>query len=193
MKPLRTTTARILCAALLLAPITALGAESKPKPYTLEKCIVSDESLGDMGEPVVFVYKGQEIKLCCKECRNDFDKDPAKFIKKLEAAKPVIKNISVEEFEKLRGDKKNVVLDVRTPKEFAAGHVPGAVNIDVNAPDFEKKLATLDPNKTYLVHCRSGNRSAKACEILGKLKFGQLYHFDGGMRAWEKAGNKAER
>lgn len=54
------------------------------KPYEPDTCIVSDEKLGDMGKPVVFVHEGQEIKLCCKGCRKDFDKDPAKYLKKLE-------------------------------------------------------------------------------------------------------------
>jgi len=55
----------------------------KPKPYTLDKCIVSDEKLGEMGKPFVFTYEGQEIKLCCKSCQKDFKKEPAKYIKKL--------------------------------------------------------------------------------------------------------------
>jgi hypothetical protein len=59
----------------------------KVKPYPLETCIVSDEKLGSMGKPVVFEYQGQEIKLCCKGCRKDFDKGPAKFLKKLEQKK----------------------------------------------------------------------------------------------------------
>lgn len=54
------------------------------KPYALETCIVSDDKLGEMGKPVVFTYKGREIKLCCKDCRKDFDKDPAKYLKKLD-------------------------------------------------------------------------------------------------------------
>lgn len=57
------------------------------KPYPLDTCIVSDEKLGEMGKPVVFVYQGQEIKLCCKHCRKDFDKNPADYLKKLERKK----------------------------------------------------------------------------------------------------------
>ena len=57
------------------------------KPYPLDTCIVSDEKLGKMGKPVSFIYQGQEIKLCCKSCRKDFDKEPAKFLKKLEQKK----------------------------------------------------------------------------------------------------------
>lgn len=53
------------------------------KPYKADTCIVSGDKLGEMGKPVVFEYKGQEIKLCCKACRKDFDKDPAKYLAKL--------------------------------------------------------------------------------------------------------------
>ena len=104
-----------------------------------------------------------------------------------------VKNVGVEEFEKLRADKKNVVLDVRTPEEFAAGHIPGAINIDVNAPGFAKKVEAMDRNQTYLVHCAAGRRSARACEAMNKLDFPKLYNLEGGMKAWEKAGNKAEK
>ena len=60
-------------------------------------------------------------------------------------AKP-FKNVRVAGFEKLRADRKNVVLDVRSKEEYAAGHIAGAVNIDVNAPDFEEKVSKLDKN-----------------------------------------------
>lgn len=65
----------------------ATPAKPNVKPYTLDTCIVSGDKLGEMGKPVVFNYKYQEIKLCCKACRKDFDKDPAKFLKKLEPKK----------------------------------------------------------------------------------------------------------
>jgi len=103
------------------------------------------------------------------------------------------KNVDVSEFEKLRADKKNVVLDVRTQKEFAAGHIPEAVNIDVNAPDFPEKVAKLEKNKTYLVHCAAGVRSAKACDKMSHLAFPKLYNLEGGFKAWETAGNKPEK
>jgi len=61
------------------------GAAAAAKPYTLDVCVVSGEKLGSMGDPIVFVHAGQEIKLCCKSCRPDFDKEPAKFITKLAA------------------------------------------------------------------------------------------------------------
>ena len=55
----------------------------KVKPYPLDTCIVSDEKLGSMGNPVVFTHEGQEIKLCCKSCKPKFLKDPATYLKKL--------------------------------------------------------------------------------------------------------------
>jgi phage shock protein E len=54
------------------------------------------------------------------------------------------------------------VIDVRTPEEFADGHVEGALLIDISAPDFAERVAELDPEGEYLVYCRSGNRSAQA-------------------------------
>lgn len=103
------------------------------------------------------------------------------------------KNVGVEEFDKLRQDKKNVVLDVRTPEEYAEGHIAGSTNIDINADDFQQKISKLDKGKTYLVHCASGGRSARACNQLGKLNFTKLYNLEGGMGAWEKAGKPVEK
>ena len=62
--------------------------EKKPKPYPLTTCVVSDEKIGgDSGmEPYVFVHEGREVKLCCKPCLKDFNKDKAKYIAKIEAA-----------------------------------------------------------------------------------------------------------
>jgi len=53
------------------------------KPYPLKTCIVSDEKLGSMGDPIVDVYNGQQIKFCCKSCVADFKKEPQKFMAKI--------------------------------------------------------------------------------------------------------------
>lgn len=71
--------------AKFMAKIEA--ANKKVKPYPLKTCVVSGEELGGMGDAYVFVHQGQEIKLCCKGCLKDFQKEPAKFLKKLGAAK----------------------------------------------------------------------------------------------------------
>ena len=93
-------------------------------------------------------------------------------------------NIGLGEFEELRKQTDSIVLDVRTPKEIAAGAIPNHVAIDVSAPDFKERVAKLDPSNTYLVYCRSGMRSAKACRIMSKLGFQSLYNFKGGITAW---------
>jgi rhodanese-related sulfurtransferase len=104
------------------------------------------------------------------------------------APKTKVKKVGVEEFDKLRADKKNVVLDVRTEEEYKAGHIPGSVNIDFNSPDFEKKVADLDKNKTYLVHCAAGGRSARACKKLEGAGFKELYDLAPGFNGWSAAG-----
>ena len=103
------------------------------------------------------------------------------------------KNLSVDEFARMAADKRNVILDVRTATEFQAGHLPGAVNLDLNSPDFEAKAALLDKSRTYLVHCASGGRSVKACEKLGRLDFPKLYNLPGGFKAWAQAGKPVEK
>ena len=103
------------------------------------------------------------------------------------------KNVGVDEFEKLAADKKNVVLDVRTASEFDAGHIPGAKNLDVNSPDFEKKAAALDKSKVYLVHCAAGVRSVKACQKLTQIDFPNLYNLTPGFKGWAKAGKPVEK
>lgn len=93
MNKLKTITALTLAASFLAAPLTGFAAEKKEKikPYTLDKCLVSDEKLGEMGKPFVFVHEGQEIKLCCKPCQKEFNKDKAKYLKKLKAAEKATK------------------------------------------------------------------------------------------------------
>ena len=62
------------------------AAEVPGKPDLLTTCPVSGEKLGEMGKPFTFTYQEQEVKLCCKGCKKDFDKDPAKYIKLIRAA-----------------------------------------------------------------------------------------------------------
>jgi hypothetical protein len=64
----------------------AKPAAAKPKPYPLKTCAVTDEKLGDMGKPYVFTHEGRELKLCCKSCLKKFNKEPQKYVKKIEAA-----------------------------------------------------------------------------------------------------------
>ena len=100
------------------------------------------------------------------------------------------RNVEVAEWEKLRKDPAVVVLDVRTAEEFADGHMPGAINLDIRGGKFAETLAGLDKSKTYLVHCAVGGRSAKACGQMDGLKFEKVLNLSGGITAWEAAGHK---
>lgn len=78
-------------ALLALATITATAADKADDkkaliPDKLTTCPVSGDKLGEMGKPYVMEYKGREVKLCCSDCKKDFEKDPAKYMKKIEAA-----------------------------------------------------------------------------------------------------------
>jgi rhodanese-related sulfurtransferase len=81
-----------------------------------------------------------------------------------------------------------VLLDVRTPQEYSTSHIPGAVNIDVQSPSFRKSVEALDHSKTYLLYCRSGNRSSTAMDIMRSMGFGKVAQITGGITAWEKSG-----
>ncbi len=104
-----------------------------------------------------------------------------------------IKRVDVEEFDRLRLTTKAVILDVRTPEEFAAGHLPGAINIDVNEADFEEKVKRLNPDQPYLVHCAAGGRSARACTKMGRLNFKTLVDLAPGFNGWKAAGKPVEK
>ena len=93
MKQFNRTIKSIMIAGLTLVA-TALTSTARAdtstnapaKPDLLTTCPVSGEKLGEMGKPYVFTYQDQEVKLCCSGCKKDFDKDPAKYIKKIQDA-----------------------------------------------------------------------------------------------------------
>ena len=77
---------------------------------------------------------------------------------------------------------------MRTPEEFAAGHIENAINIDFRSEGFEDSINELDKNKTYLVYCRTANRSRSAVNIMEELDFNEIYHMLGGIVQWEAEG-----
>ncbi|MEE9346782.1 MAG: rhodanese-like domain-containing protein [Robiginitomaculum sp.] len=79
------------------------------------------------------------------------------------------------------------VIDVRTPREFESGHIEGAINIDFKARDFAEQLSRIDPDKAYLIHCRSGGRSKASLRSFKALNFTNITHMDGGTIGWNAA------
>ena len=79
-----------------------------------------------------------------------------------------------------------LLLDVRTDREFAMGHIRGAAQIDFYRDDFREELAKLDPNVPVYVYCRSGNRSGQAAKMMKSMGFKTVYNLEGGMGAWAR-------
>jgi thioredoxin len=96
--------------------------------------------------------------------------------------------LEANEFEKQLLETKNaIILDVRTPEEYANGFISNAVNIDWNGNDFVTKVKELDKNKPLFVYCLSGGRSASAANKLAELGFNNIYELKGGINAWRNA------
>lgn len=95
---------------------------------------------------------------------------------------PKFDTLSTADFQKVIGDKSVQVVDVRTPSEFADGHIAGSVNMDVSG-NFERQIATLDKSKPVAVYCRSGVRSRQAATILTDNGF-KVYNLKGGIVGW---------
>ncbi|MBL4852328.1 MAG: rhodanese-like domain-containing protein [Gammaproteobacteria bacterium] len=106
-----------------------------------------------------------------------------------EASEWRVQHVKAPAAQRLITDQPNIiVLDVRTSKEYSAGHISDSKNIDFYQEDFADKLSQLDKSAVYLLHCKSGGRSSKALKVMEDLGFENVYHLDGGFDAWKEAG-----
>lgn len=101
--------------------------------------------------------------------------------------KDSIQVLSLAEFEKMSSKRKSKILDVRTPEEVAEGHLANATTINFLSPDFTSQVASLNKKGTYLLYCRSGNRTRKAADTMQKMGFKHVYMLEGGIIAWKEA------
>jgi rhodanese-related sulfurtransferase len=85
-----------------------------------------------------------------------------------------------------RGKSDFVILDLRTPKEFASGHIAGAVMLDYYSPEFQQGLQQLDRSKRYLIYCRTGNRSSRTLRLIDQMGFKSVYHLKDGIVDWNR-------
>ncbi|RMF27620.1 MAG: rhodanese-like domain-containing protein [Bacteroidetes bacterium] len=105
-----------------------------------------------------------------------------------ELLKAQLNNLCPEEFQRMYSQDQGVVLlDVRRPEEFCQGHLPGARNLDYLGERFYDELDALDPERTYLVYCRSGRRSLRTCILMQNAGFRRVFNLDGGLRALEQS------
>jgi len=104
----------------------------------------------------------------------------------------IIENIAPKEAYALilknKDNQSFVILDVRTPREFANGHIENAVNLDYYSETFKDALNRLDHDKTYLIYCRTAVRSGDVLHLMKKIGFREVYNLAGGITDWGEAG-----
>ena len=106
-----------------------------------------------------------------------------------QSATQTIADLSIVDFQKkLLADNTAIILDVRTPAEYAKGHLANATTINFFDTDFKEKVGKLDKTKAVYVYCAVGGRSAKALKILQELGFKTAYNMLGGFTGWQAAG-----
>jgi rhodanese-related sulfurtransferase len=105
---------------------------------------------------------------------------------------PGIHNISAAEADALiQSNKDNpnfVIIDIRTPDEYAAGHLENSKLINYYAENFKAELDKLDRDKSYLIYCRTGHRSGLVRDIMEGMGFLSVYNMEGGITSWQSAG-----
>lgn len=99
-------------------------------------------------------------------------------------------SLSASDFAAAARLQNTILLDVRTPSEFAEGHITGAVNLDLQSANFTQGVAALDASKTYAVYCRSGQRSKAAMAAMQQHGIARLFDLAGGITAWKSAGGQ---
>ena len=104
------------------------------------------------------------------------------------SSSPSANNLSVTEFSAKTAETGVITLDVRTPGEYAEGHLQNAQLIDFQSGNFENEISSLDKNATYAVYCRSGNRSGQAVKVMHDAGFHNVYNLNGGVIDWVNAG-----
>lgn len=93
-------------------------------------------------------------------------------------------SVDAKQFAETIKDPRTQIIDARTPNEFKDGHIPGAVNMDINSKDFMRQSESLDKTRPVAVYCRSGRRSKVAAEKLSSKGF-DVIELDGGIISWE--------
>lgn len=109
------------------------------------------------------------------------------------AEAPLIRSIDSRDAKRLLDSKEEIILlDVRTPEEYAEGHLAGASNIDYNNPDFKDRIQQLDPNKTYMIYCAVGGRSGKTLKIMEDMGFKSVFNVSEGFKELKEQGISVE-
>lgn len=107
-------------------------------------------------------------------------------ISRWQLLKACLTNLKPEDFlESYQAKPGAVLIDVRTPEEFEAEHLEGAININYLGPEFWDQIETLDPEGHYFVYCRTERRSIRACTLMKNGGFNHIINMEGGITAWK--------
>jgi rhodanese-related sulfurtransferase len=104
-----------------------------------------------------------------------------------------VQSVDAVSFKNLSEKENTIILDVRTPQEVAEGKIPNATVINIYDPEFETKVKQLDKEKSILIYCSAGVRSAKAAEFLTEQGYPSVYHLEGGLGDWYQNGFPLEK
>lgn len=103
---------------------------------------------------------------------------------------PAVTTIDAAALADLSGEGDPILIDVRTPEEFAEGHLPGAINLPVES--FDPAAVPMEEGRETILYCRSGRRSERAATMLADHVGEMVRHLDGGILAWQDAGGAVE-
>jgi rhodanese-related sulfurtransferase len=104
-----------------------------------------------------------------------------------------VQSVDAVSFKNLSEKENTIILDVRTPQEVAEGKIPNATVINIYDSEFETKVKQLDKEKSILIYCSAGVRSAKAAEFLTEQGYPSVYHLEGGLGDWYRNGFPLEK
>ena len=105
-----------------------------------------------------------------------------------------VNKLDTQNFDKkLKEAKDPVLIDVRTPGEYAQGHLANAISMDIYSNDFKSRASKLDKSKPVFVYCKAGSRSDSAADVLSDLGFKEIYDLNGGIISWQKANKPIEK
>lgn len=125
----------------------------------------------------------------CSNAQNQGEKSTKESAEQNTSASAIInKDVDVAEFAAMVEEGQGALIDVRTPEEYAEGHLKGCTLMDFNGPAFRDEVATLDRERPVYVYCRSGARSGRAADIMKEMGFKQVYNLEGGILAWQRQG-----
>jgi len=99
-----------------------------------------------------------------------------------------VTNLDAQSFSQKISESGVTIVDVRSAGEFSAGHIEGAINVDVEGMQFDADIAKLDKTKVYAVYCHSGRRSVIASNKMADAGFTSIFNLSGGILEWTSAG-----